>query len=175
MILFFPFFLPISLSVPSIFVDLFIFAISLILIHVTAPSLSIHPFIYSSIYLFIYLYIYLSIYLSIHLSVYLSSRLSICISIYSSICISIYSSICISICPSSYSSICISIYPSIYRLCFPRHLSVSLFLFLLLLHNSKFLFPLLYGSQIPDLLAMFDKKKKGYITMDDFVVNLCII
>jgi hypothetical protein len=29
--------------------------------------------------------------------------------------------------------------------------------------------PLLYLSQIPQLLAMFDKKKKGYITMDDFV------
>lgn len=29
--------------------------------------------------------------------------------------------------------------------------------------------PLLFFSQIPQLLAMFDKKKKGYITMDDFV------
>jgi hypothetical protein len=28
---------------------------------------------------------------------------------------------------------------------------------------------LLFFSQIPQLLAMFDKKKKGYITMDDFV------
>ena len=26
-------------------------------------------------------------------------------------------------------------------------------------------------SQIPQLLSMFDKKKKGYITMDDFVVS----
>ena len=26
-------------------------------------------------------------------------------------------------------------------------------------------------SQIPQLLAMFDKKKKGYITMDDFIVS----
>ena len=68
------------------------------------------------------------------------------------------------------------IYPSIYLSIDSVFLVISQspsfsfsFCFSNIIPNSS-----LYGSQIPDLLAMFDKKKKGYITMDDFVVNLCI-